>query len=255
MLIDTIITAAITIFVYMIMFYILAQLIKDNSIVDIGWGLGFIVVTIVLAIRSGELFAARILMMLFVIIWGLRLAIHIFLRNKGKEEDFRYKSWRKKWGRNAWWIAFFKVYLLQGLVMLLVSAPIIIVFTSAEVPFSYLHLLGIVLFLLGFYFEAVGDYQLYAFKKDPANKGKIITHGLWKYTRHPNYFGETIIWWGIFLIALPSYLGWIALISPLIITLTLVFVSGVPMLEEKYEGREDWEEYKQKTPMFVPFIK
>ncbi len=252
---DLLITSAITIFAYMIIFYIIAQAVRDNSIVDIGWGLGFIVVTLVLMFSLKTINLSEIIMLIMIVAWGLRLGVYIFIRNVGKGEDFRYANWRKKWGKKAWIIAFFKVFMLQGIVMFIVSLPIVITFYGDVTKINVFHYIGIGLFIIGYCFEVIGDYQLSRFKKKPENKGKIITHGLWRYTRHPNYFGEAVIWWGIFFVALSSDFGWISIVSPLIMTLTLMFASGVPMLEKKYEGREDWEEYKKKTPKFFPFIK
>ncbi|MCF8227823.1 MAG: DUF1295 domain-containing protein [Bacteroidales bacterium] len=255
MIAELVLVSAISIFIYMLVFYIIAQFIKDNSIVDIGWGGGFIIVSLVLLFYTENYGLPQLIMLLAVVLWGLRLSIHIFARNKGKEEDFRYANWRKQWGKMAWLIAFFKVFMLQGLVMLIVSLPIIINFAGVTEQICFLHYLGIALFLIGYYFEVVGDYQMSQFKKKPENKGRIIEEGLWKHTRHPNYFGEAVLWWGIFFMALPANLGWIAVISPLVMTFLLRYGSGVPMLEKKYEGREDWEAYKKRTPVFFPFIK
>jgi steroid 5-alpha reductase family enzyme len=192
-------------------------------------------------------------MNLFVLIWGLRLAIYIFLRNKGKGEDFRYKAWRDTW---KFFIlrSYLQIFILQGILMFIIALPIIFVNKAGPASFNFFDIAGILLFLTGYAFETIGDGQLARFKKDPANKGKIITGGLWRYTRHPNYFGEAVIWWGIGCFALPYPHGWIMLISPVIITLMLRFVSGVPMLEKKYAGRADFEEYKKRTPVFIPWF-
>jgi steroid 5-alpha reductase family enzyme len=243
---------AITVFFFMLFFYIIAQLLKNNGIVDIGWGLGYITILAILHIFYPELYLRKIIITCLVVLWGFRLAIHIFLRSIGKAEDYRYANWRKNWGRRAFIYAFFKVFMLQGLVMLVVSLPIMLVFNSNPVEYSVVDLIGVIIFFLGFYFEAVGDYQLAEFKKKPENKGKIITSGLWKYTRHPNYFGDALVWWGIGILALPTELGYFGLVSPLLMTFLLVNVSGARMLEKKYEGRPDWEAYKKDTPMFVP---
>jgi len=143
--------------------------------------------------------------------------------------------------------------MLQGFFMLLIAWPIIHLNQGSSVDFGMIDIAGILIFSTGFYFEAMGDYQLTRFRKDPINSGKIITTGLWKFTRHPNYFGEALLWWGIWLMAVPLVDGIYTVISPITITLLLRYVSGVPMLEKKYEGRADWEEYKSRTPVFVPF--
>jgi steroid 5-alpha reductase family enzyme len=146
--------------------------------------------------------------------------------------------------------------MLQGFFMLVISWPVLHVLNtpSPAVP-GFIHVSGLLVFLAGFLFEAIGDYQLAVFRKNPENSGKIITTGLWKLTRHPNYFGEALLWWGFWLLALPQLDGIYTVVSPLAITWLLRYVSGVPMLEKKYEGRPDWEAYKAKTPVFVPFMR
>ncbi|MFC2135508.1 DUF1295 domain-containing protein [Bacteroidota bacterium] len=253
-MLDIILTSVITVLVFMIFMFTIAQILKNNSIVDIGWGIGFILISVSLLFTVNPLDAKDLLISAMIAVWGLRLAIHIFMRAKGKPEDFRYAQWRKDWGDKAVIYAFFKVFMLQGIIMLFVALPIIVVFNSSDVQLTMLSFTGLLIFIVGFLFESIGDYQVYCFKKNPENKGKIITIGLWKYTRHPNYFGETLLWWGIGIFTLGSDLYWLAFISPLLINFLLVKVSGVPMLEKKYEGREDWEEYKKITPAFVPFI-
>lgn len=244
---------ALVIFFYMTTVFALALFLKDNSIVDIFWGMGFILITLVTLWINPTIFTRKIILSLIVVIWGLRLTLHIFLRNKGKGEDFRYKNWRNTW---KFFIlrSYFQVFMLQGSIMFVVALPIIFVNSAEPTSLTFFDLIGIILFCAGFIFETIGDQQLVSFKKNPENKGKIITTGLWKYTRHPNYFGEALLWWGIALMAL-SYPGsWYFLISPILITLLLRYVSGVPMLEKKYEGRKDFENYKKTTPIFIPWL-
>ncbi|HDT13445.1 MAG TPA: DUF1295 domain-containing protein [Candidatus Aminicenantes bacterium] len=246
--------AALTILVYMILVYLLAQVLRNNGIVDIAWGLGFIVVTAVLFAREPGLYPAKALAILFVLVWGLRLAIHIFKRNRGKPEDFRYAAMRKRWGKAAPLKAFVFVFMLQGLFMLVVSLPITVLIGAPARPLGAFDVAGALLFAAGFLFEVVGDRQLAAHVRDPANKGRLMTRGLWAATRHPNYIGEAALWWGMGLLALGSPRGWIALLGPLTITFLLLFVSGVPLLEKKYAGRSDWEAYKARTPKFFPWF-
>jgi steroid 5-alpha reductase family enzyme len=244
----------VTIFFYMVFFYFKAQSIKDNSIVDIGWGIGFIVTTVSLAIITANLNLHTIIISIMILIWGIRLSFYIYRRNKGKPEDFRYAAWRTQWGKKAAWIAFYKVFMLQGAIMWIVSIPIIITYTSTTDNSGISESIGIAIYLTGFIIEAISDYQLAHFKKNKENKGMIITTGLWKYSRHPNYFGEALLWWGIGIFAISDLSNIMALISPILITLMLRFVSGVPMLEEKYKGRQDFAEYAAKTAVFIPFI-
>lgn len=247
-------TAAAAIFVFMVGVFILALLLKNNGIVDIAWGLGFIVVTAALSLREPVLYPAKALVMIFVLIWGLRLATHVFFRNRGKPEDFRYAKMREGWGRAVVAKSFVFIFMLQGLLMLVVSLPITVVFSSPARPLSALDIVGALVFAAGFAFEVVGDLQLAAHIRNPADKGQLMTRGLWSTTRHPNYFGEATLWWGIGLIALPSANGGVALLGPLTITLLLLFVSGVPLLERKYAGRPDWEAHKARTSKFVPWF-
>jgi len=246
--------AMLMIFVYMSSVFLLALILKDNSIVDIFWGIGFILLTILSLWKSDSFDAKKIIVGMMILIWGMRLSIHIFLRNKGRGEDFRYANWRRTW-KNFVLRSFLQVFMLQGFFMLVIVWPVLHINHGSSVELGMIDIFGILIFLTGFIFEVVGDFQMKAFKKDPANSGKIITSGLWKYTRHPNYFGEALLWWGIWLMAVPVIDGIYTIISPLVITWLLRYISGVPMLEKKYEGRVDWEEYKAKTPVFVPFIK
>ncbi len=246
--------AALSVFIYMLIFYLIAQIIKNNSIVDIGWGPGFVVISLVMLIYTGHTGLYNLVVFSATTVWAVRLSIHIMKRNLGKPEDFRYANWREEWGKKEPWIAFYKVFMLQGLVMLIISFPVIVSFTSFRENFSTINYLGLAVFLFGLVFETTGDLQLSEFKKKKENKGKIIESGLWKYTRHPNYFGEAVVWWGIYLLCFGQGLEYITIISPITITLLLRYVSGVPMLEEKYKDREDFRHYARKTPVFIPFI-
>jgi steroid 5-alpha reductase family enzyme len=202
--------------------------------------------------HSGSTDFKKIFVSSLVLVWGLRLSVHIFFRNRGRGEDFRYANWRRTWN-NFVLRSFLQVFMLQGFFMLVIAWPVLHINYGASVESGMIDLAGSLIFLIGFLFEAVGDSQLVAFRKDTSNAGQIITTGLWKYTRHPNYFGEALLWWGIWLMAVPVVDGIYTVLSPITITLLLRYVSGVPMLEKKYEGRADWEKYKAKTPVFVPF--
>jgi steroid 5-alpha reductase family enzyme len=251
---DYLLNIAFIIWLYMTIVFFIALIRQDNSIVDIFWGPGFILVALYSLIRSGNINIQTSIMNLMVLLWGLRLSFHIFMRNKGRGEDFRYKAWRDTW---KFFIlrSYLQIFMLQGVLMLIISCPIFFLNQKSDGTFHFTDLLGTILFITGFIFEAVSDHQLALFKKKPENKGRIITTGLWSVSRHPNYFGEALIWWGIGFFALAYDQGWFMLVSPLIITLLLRFVSGVPMLEKKYEKHPNWKEYKQNTAPFVPFIK
>ncbi len=246
--------ALIVVFIYFLLFFIVGTIIKNNSIVDIGWGFGFVLTVWVLFFISKDYTVSKIIVNTMVTIWGLRLFYTILKRNLFKEEDFRYKNWRKEWGKYVIPRAFFQVYMFQGLFMLTVGVGAFYV-NIYDIAFSWLMVIGVVIWIIGFYFEAKGDYELKQHIKNSENRGKLLTTGLWKYTRHPNYFGEAVMWWGIFLVIIISDLSlWYLAISPIIITFLLRFVSGVPMLERKMSKKPGWDEYAKKTSAFIPFL-
>jgi steroid 5-alpha reductase family enzyme len=246
--------AAVIALAYMTLVFMLALAKKNNGVVDIAWGPGFILVGFTVFTIYGQGQARQWLALALVLVWGGRLALHIFMRNRGREEDFRYAAWRRQWGTYFIIRSFAQIFMLQGLLLLLVIAPVLLIVGQSQPPLKPLDLLGVLVWLAGFSFETIGDRQLAAFIRDPANRGQLMTGGLWRYTRHPNYFGEAALWWGMFIIALSAPMGWLGLIGPAVITFLLLFVSGVPLLEKKYRGRPDWEEYKKKTSIFFPWF-
>lgn len=254
MLLSIIYSGGIAVFVFMTGVFVIALLKKDNSIVDVAWGIGFILVALLTFFLSGGFPWRQIVVTGLVCIWGTRLSFYIYRRNKGRGEDFRYARWRKNWGRLFVLRSYFQIFMLQGILLLIIAFPVMLVNGSEAKAFSLWDAAGIGLWLTGFFFEALGDYQLSRFKKDPQNKGKLMTQGLWRLTRHPNYFGEATLWWGIFLIALSAENGWTAVISPVFITFLLLRVSGVTMLEKKYAGNRAYEEYARKTSSFFPWF-
>jgi steroid 5-alpha reductase family enzyme len=244
--------AALVVAAYMTAWFVGALLARRNDIVDVAWGLGFIALAIAFILRAEQPSARLLLASALIAVWGIRLAWHIARRMRGKPEDFRYAAWRKAWGRSFLPRTFLQVFMLQGLFMLVIAAPLIVVAVAPASRLGLLDALGALVWVTGFVFESVADRQMAAFKADAANKGKLIDIGLWRYSRHPNYFGEALMWWGLAVIALGVPYGWLGLTGALAITLLLRFVSGVPMLEKKYAGRPDWEAYKARTSVFVP---
>lgn len=240
--------------VYMTTIFLFALWLKDNSIVDVAYGVAFVLLAWagLLVIGSGH--TRQWLLVILVTVWGLRLAGHIFLRKQGEGEDFRYRQWRESWGRTFVWRSFLQIFMLQGAVIFLVALPVQLVINAPGGPLGNLDRIGVLVWLFGFGFEAIGDWQLLQFKKNPDNKGKIIQHGLWRYTRHPNYFGEAVLWWGVFLVALNVPYGLLAIISPLLIDFLLLKVSGIPMLEAKYENNPEFMAYKSRTNAFFPWL-
>lgn len=240
---------------FMTLVFLLALKLRDNSIVDIAYGLGFVLIGWSGAVVYGSGAARQLLLLAMITIWGLRLAGHIALRKQyEKGEDPRYRQWRESWGKTFIWRSFLQIYLLQGTVIYLIALPLLLVMHDAGGPLGWLDLAGALIWLFGFAFEATGDWQLLQFKRVPGNRGRIMRYGLWRLTRHPNYFGEAVLWWGVFLVALGTPLGWLAIISPLLIDFLLLKVSGIPMLEERYAGNEEFASYKQRTNAFFPWL-
>jgi steroid 5-alpha reductase family enzyme len=239
----------------MTLLWLFSLRLKDSSIVDIFWGIGFIIlVWLAFALTPQGYLPRKILLGILVTIWGLRLAAHIGFRNAGKPEDFRYAKWRAEYGARWWWFSFFQVFLLQGCIMWLISAPIIAALTSGfPAILTPLDWLGVLLWALGLLFESIGDAQLMLFKADPGNKDKLLTKGLWKYTRHPNYFGEAVIWWGFYIIALAAGRWW-TIFSPILMTYLLIKISGVAMLERTMKQKPGYQEYMRKTSAFFPWF-
>jgi len=245
---------ALLMLIYVSLVFVLAQIAKDNSIVDIFWGPGFILIAIYSLIQDPEPDLRKWIVTFLVALWGIRLSVHVFLRNRGRGEDFRYRHWRETW-KFFTIRSYFQIFLLQGLFIFIIASPVYYINFYSKEALGFWDTLGLVVFGIGFLFEAVADYQLSTFKKNPENAGKFITSGLWEMSRHPNYFGEAMVWWGFSFYALNLPNGWMTLVSPVIITLLLRFVSGVPMLEKRFNGRPGWESYKKDTAAFVPFIK
>ncbi len=248
------VSAAILIIGYFTVLFLLGTARRNNGVVDIGWGFGFVLVSLAMLWLRPPITPLRILMTALVTAWGLRLFVHILRRNHGKPEDFRYANFRKSWGRYAVPRAFVQIYLLQALLLTLIALPMILADARTAQVQPALLLAGLLVFLIGFSFEVIGDAQLAAFLRDPAHRGRLMTVGLWRYTRHPNYFGEATLWWGIFLLALSGGVPAWAVISPITITLLLLFVSGVPMLEKSMKDRPGYAEYARQTSIFIPWF-
>ena len=232
-------------------FFVVSLILKRNDVADSAWGIGFIVIAIFNLIISGDFQRTKFILTFLIFLWGLRLTIYLTIRNWGKTEDFRYKEWRKRWGKSVILKSYLKVFLLQGLLMFLISLPATL-YNRFDGGVSFYGFVGLLIWVVGFYFETVGDLEMFFFKKDPENKGKILRSGLWKYTRHPNYFGEVTMWWGIWILTIGSTYWYLGLIGPLTITYLILKVSGIPLLEKKYDGNKEFEKYKKETPSFFP---
>ncbi|MGZ2369642.1 DUF1295 domain-containing protein [Ancylomarina sp. YFZ004] len=248
--------ASLIILVLVSLLWIWSVFIKNVSIVDLFWGFGFVLVNAFYVFMSGEVNARKILILSLVSIWGLRLAIYLAFRNIGKGEDFRYQEFRRNYGpKRYWWFSFFQTFLLQGVLIMIVSLPLLGVNSSTSSgELTILDYLGILVWLIGFTFEAGGDFQLARFKRDVANKGKVLNTGFWKYTRHPNYFGDSAVWcaYAIFSIAAGSY--W-HIIGSIVMTLLIIKVSGVALLEKTLnDTKPQYRAYIEKTNSFFPWF-
>lgn len=246
--------AAVTVF--MVAVWLLSVAGRDASIVDIFWGLGFIVAAWITFFLAEGNTPRRFLVAALTTLWGLRLSMHLFARNWGRDEDHRYQAMRAAHGKRFWIVSLFTVFLLQGIILWTISLVLQVAQqTQTAAPLTWLDLLGFSLWTLGFTFEAVADRQLARFKSRPSNAGKVMDQGLWAYSRHPNYFGETLVWWGFYLMALNELKnGWV-MVSPLLITLLLLKVSGVTLLEKTItDRRPDYAAYRRRTPAFIPWF-
>lgn len=239
----------------MTLWFFISIWMKRNDIADIAWGLGFMFIAWLAILWTNNFSLPSLLILLLVNIWGIRLAWHIYLRNKGKAEDYRYLAWRKEWGKLFYLRSYLQVYILQGVLLFLISLSVMLVMQRASEISRPAIIIGLLIWLIGFAFEAIGDYQLKTFLTKTENKGRLIQSGLWKYTRHPNYFGEVLLWWGLGIIAFFATSSWLVLISPLVITFLITRVSGIPMLEKKMKEHPDFAEYSRKTSIFFPWVR
>ena len=235
--------------------WLLSLLRRDSSIIDVFWGLGFVIAAWIYFAATPQGWAGRKwLLCTLVTLWGLRLALYLLYRNWGKGEDYRYRQWRQQAGKSWWWRSYFKVFLLQGVMLWLVSAPLLAAQNSPNPDrLTIIDSLAVLVWGIGFTFEAAGDWQMARFKADPGNQGKLLTSGVWRYTRHPNYFGDAAQWLGFYLFALAAG-GWWTVFSPLLMTFLLVRVSGAAMLEKALvENKPGYSEYMQQTRAFIPW--
>ncbi len=251
---QTIGVSALAIFGYMTVWFFISLLRKRNDSADVAWGIGFVLAAIVPLVFHQPFSDRALLVTVLVAIWGIRLASHIYFRQRGKPEDYRYQKWREEWGK--WFVvrSYVQVYILQGFLLLLIVSPVLVINTYQGFRFWWLDLFGVLVWLVGFFFEVVGDWQLSQFLKDPNNKGHLMRNGLWRYSRHPNYFGEVTQWWGIWIIALSVPFGWLTVIGPITITVLILFVSGVPLLEKKMKEHPEFEAYARQTSRFFPLL-
>ena len=240
----------------MLLGWVVSLIYRNVTLVDSLWGLGFVLIAWLTFAMSDGFLGRRILVVLLVTLWGLRLSLHLSRRNWGHGEDPRYTAWRRKSGRRFWLVSLFKVFILQAVFLWVISLALQWSQISA-VPdrFTAWDAIGLAVWVLGFIFEALADQQLYRFKSDPDNKGKVMDKGLWAFSRHPNYFGESTMWWGIFLIALSTPWGFWTVISPIVITVVLLKMTGVSLMEKTIVNtKPGYRDYIARTNAFIPWF-
>lgn len=241
---------------FMSLVFLVARSIKRYDLIDAAWGSSFIVIALTsYFLQPGEKmeFDLQSLVTILVIIWGGRLTWHIIRRiQRTDSEDPRYVALRRSWKGNVALNVYTRIYLVQAVLALLICIPVIHINLFADNGITGLAWAGFIVWLIGFMFEAIGDAQLKWFVSQPAHKGKVMNRGLWRYSRHPNYFGELTQWWGIFLMALTTPFGWVGIIGPVLISYLILFVSGIPLNEKRFEGRPGWAEYKARTSALIP---
>jgi steroid 5-alpha reductase family enzyme len=239
----------------MTLLWVRSIFIKNVSIVDLFWGFGFVILSLFYFQFSSGYLPRKIITLLLVMIWGIRLSVYLTRRNMGMGEDFRYREFRKKYGEERyWWVSFFQTFLLQGILMWLISVTLLGAMTGSDVKeLSVADYAGILLWITGMIFEAGGDWQLAKFKSNPLNKGKVLNKGLWRYTRHPNYFGDSAVWWGYGLLSIGAG-NYLAAFGSVMMTALIIRVSGVALLEKSLvDKKPEYRDYIRNTSSFIPW--
>lgn len=249
------VAAALSGIIFISAVFLAATHLKRYDIVDFAWGILFIVIAGSAWATTGWLgpFGVAEIALILVVVWGIRLARHISKRLAvSQHEDYRYKAMRDKWGGSADRQAYVRVFLTQAILAFVISLPVLIAIAQPTVAPNWLSYVAVGIWVFGFVIEFVADAQLKRFVSDPKHKGQLMVSGLWRYSRHPNYFGEITQWWGIGLLCLNVNFGWIGLVGPLLITLLLIFVSGLPLSEAHMRSRKGWGAYSRRTSVLIP---
>ncbi len=228
--------------------------IKDSSVADVLWGLYFVSGAIFLyLIRVINPSIVQSIVVAIIVVWGLRLSLNIGIRKIGKEEDYRYRDWREKWGANFMIYSLIQNFIFQGILAFLVLSSVMVIdYNQNSRGLEWWQVIGVIIWLFGFIYESVSDYQLHNFKKSRKSKEDVFKGGLWKYSRHPNYFGEICQWWGIWIISIGLSYFYIGLLSPILITFLIIKVSGIPLLEKRYHNNSSYQKYAKATPKLLP---
>jgi steroid 5-alpha reductase family enzyme len=235
--------------------WFISLVMRDVSIVDVYWGFGFVVLAWVYALGASAHTPRAIIVVILVTLWGARLSLYLLRRKWGAGEDYRYQAMRNKDEGRFSWVSLVSVFWLQALILWIVSLPVFEAVRHLEPDvLTAPDIVGILVFAVGLFFESVGDRQLARFRADPANRGKVLDRGLWRYTRHPNYFGDALVWWGLFLMAASNPESWWTILSPILMTTLLVKVSGVALLEKDLtKTKPAYRRYLETTSAFVPW--
>lgn len=241
-------------FLYMCFWFGISRVLRRNDIADTAWGLGFLFL-LVISLSATQNFSPRTLLACaLVTLWSLRLSTHIFSRNTGKGEDARYIELAQSWGKWFFWRSFLQVFLLQGFLLLLTASALLYIIVTPSIGITPVDIFGVVIWIVGFLFESIADRQLAQFVTNQENRGKLIQTGLWKYSRHPNYFGEIVQWWGIWCIALSLPYGAWTIFAPLTITFLITKVSGIPLTEARMQKKEGYEDYRRRVSILIPLL-
>lgn len=241
---------------YMSSWFLVSLKSKRYDVIDVAWGPGFIMIVLLsFYFRELGLDLRSLFIIILIILWGLRLFFHTFHRNMKQGEDWRYHEWHNDSSCKYLLCTFFQVFIFQGALMMIVSLPLAYSLSLTFLPMYDINYLGVILASLGLVLETVADLQRSNFLNIEINKDKLMTSGLWRFSRHPNYLGEIVFWWGIYFLIWGLANSWMLIIAPLTISYMLIFVSGLPT-EKKYHGRKDYIEYKRKTsPLLLWFPK
>lgn len=252
----TAIVGLVTILVVATLAWMLSVRLRDASIADVGWGLGFVLLAWLYLAMAPVSTPRSWLVAILATIWGLRLSTHIFRRNRGRGEDPRYRAMRAAHGEAFWWRSLFTVFWLQGTLLWFIALTLLVAVRAPQpAALTAADVLGVLCFAVGLAFEVVGDRQLARFRADPSNRGKVLERGLWRYTRHPNYFGDALLWWGLYAMAAATPGGWLTVLSPVLMTLLLMRVSGVTLLEASLTvSKPGYRAYIARTPAFIPWF-
>jgi steroid 5-alpha reductase family enzyme len=251
MIVELILWALVTSLLYMSLWFLVGRWRKKLNTVDVAWGSGFAIIAWLVAWQQPS--ARSTVIAVLITIWALRLTSHLARRVFGGKEDPRYARLSKQWKGNFWLRAYFSIFMVQGLLVMLISLPIIFATGEQSADLGGLTVLGAAVWVMGFGVEAAADRQLRDFVNNKANKGLVMDLGLWRYSRHPNYFGEMVQWWGIGIIALQTHHGWVGLLGPLTLTFLLLFVSGVPLIEKPRQNDERYQDYRRRTSVILPW--